>query len=137
MESMIRPIRRYADFRGRSRRSEYWLFALFVFLVQCAAYLLIGLAGGSWDPDASDISPVGLIVELALGLFMIFLIVPSLAVAFRRLHDINRSAWWLLIALIPVFGGIVLFIFNVLDGTPGDNRFGPDPKARALDPLVA
>ncbi len=58
------------------------------------------------------------------------LLVPSLAVTFRRLHDTNRKGWWILIGFIPLIGQLVLFIFYVLDGTPGPNRFGPDPKGR-------
>jgi uncharacterized membrane protein YhaH (DUF805 family) len=69
---------------------------------------------------------------------MLGLFIPSLAVTIRRLHDINRSAWWVLIALIPFLGALVLLIFAVLDGTPGDNRFGPDPKGReGLSPVAA
>jgi uncharacterized membrane protein YhaH (DUF805 family) len=61
---------------------------------------------------------------------MLALLVPSLAVTFRRLHDTNRRGWWILIGLIPLIGAVVLFIFYLLDGTPGPNRFGPDPKGR-------
>ena len=63
------------------------------------------------------------------GIYTLAIIIPTFAVAFRRLHDTDRSAWWLLIGLVPIVGSIVLLIFFVLDSTPGDNRFGPNPKA--------
>ena len=104
---------KYADFRGRAPRSEYWWFVLFYMLV----YLAVALVGVVSDTLAG-------IVQFVVWLG---LLVPSIAVAVRRLHDTDRSGWWLLIALIPVIGTIVLIVFTVQRGTPGDNRFGPDP----------
>ena len=63
------------------------------------------------------------------GIYTLAIIIPAFAVTFRRLHDTDRSAWWLLIGLVPIVGSIVLLIFFVMDSTPGDNRFGPNPKA--------
>src|SRR5687767_8368297 len=116
MELMFQPLRKYADFQGRARRSEYWLFYLFVMLLYIPVMLL---SGG--DPQ----SPVFLIFCVV----MLGLLIPSIAVGVRRLHDTNRSGWWILIGLIPLIGILVLIIFYVLPGTPGENRFGPDPKA--------
>ena len=85
--------------------------------------------GGMMAPGASPSGPaMGL--SMLLGAFGLAVFIPSLAVAFRRLHDTNRSAWWLLIALVPFIGAIVLLVFYLLDGTPGANRFGEDPKGR-------
>ena len=71
-------------------------------------------------------------LAILFGVALLGVIVPSIAVAFRRLHDTNRSAWWLLIAFLPLIGSVVLLIFYCLDGTPGPNRFGQDPKGRNL-----
>jgi uncharacterized membrane protein YhaH (DUF805 family) len=124
---MFEAYKRYADFQGRASRSEYWLFALFMWLVMIAASIvgdvLRGIGGELLE----------MVVFFPLGLFLLASLMPSLAVAFRRLHDTDRSAWWVLIGLIPFIGGIVLLIFYVLPSTPGPNRFGPAPGAPAGD----
>jgi uncharacterized membrane protein YhaH (DUF805 family) len=120
LDYALTPLRKYADFNGRARRAEYWWFYLFViiaFVVASIVDSLLGLGG--------SVGPYGLVSAL-LGLAMIL---PSLAAGVRRLHDTDRSGWWLLIALIPLIGAIVLLVFYVLEGTRGDNRFGPDPKS--------
>lgn len=110
---------KYVDFSGRARRSEYWWFALFSVLVGIVTFALDAALGTDFEGSSS-----GLITVIAnLALFL-----PSLAVAVRRLHDTDRSGWWLLIALIPIIGAIVLLVFFVQDGTAGQNRFGPSPK---------
>lgn len=123
---MFAPLRKFADFNGRARRSEYWLFFLFVFVVSIVLNIIGGMVmGGSSDPTNpfAGASLLGLIWALIT-------LIPSLAVGVRRLHDTDRSGWWILIGLIPLVGAIVLIIFYVLDGTPGPNKFGPDPKGR-------
>ncbi|MDG4825634.1 DUF805 domain-containing protein [Asanoa sp. WMMD1127] len=112
----------YVGFSGRARRSEYWWFVLFSFLVNAVASIL--------DSALFDATPgrpgiFGIIVGLALFL-------PGLAVAVRRLHDTDRSGWWILIALIPLVGAIVLLVFMVGDSKPGQNRFGANPKEQAV-----
>ena len=67
-------------------------------------------------------------IALVFGVLVLAIVIPSIAVTFRRLHDTDRSAWWILIGLIPFLGALVLLVFTLLDGTPGDNRYGPDPK---------
>jgi uncharacterized membrane protein YhaH (DUF805 family) len=129
---MFQPYRRYADFEGRSRRSEFWLFHLFLWLVVIGFVItggiiaLIRSSGGQL---------VGGILGAINGLtfFAIFLgsIVPSFALTVRRLHDSDKSGFWLFLAFLPFLGGLVLFVFYVLDGTPGRNRYGDDPKGRA------
>jgi len=108
----------YVGFSGRARRSEYWYFFLFNILVNIVASILDVAIGTNWGSGSGLIS---LIASLAL-------LLPGLAVAFRRLHDTDRSGWWILIGLIPLVGFIVLLVFFVMDSTPGPNRFGPSPK---------
>ncbi len=128
MELMLQPLRKYADFQGRARRQEYWLFVLGVFVAEVVGSVIIDLAGGG----AGNFSFVSGVLAILFGVALLGVIVPSIAVAFRRLHDTNRSAWWLLIAFLPLIGSVVLLIFYCLDGTPGPNRFGQDPKGRNL-----
>ena len=109
----------YATFRGRARRSEYWWFSLFLLLVGILASVLDSALGVDFEGSGG---PVSLLVNLAV-------LLPSLAVAVRRLHDIDRTGWWLLLALIPIVGWIVLLVFALQNGTPGPNRFGPSPKS--------
>ncbi|HTK36316.1 MAG TPA: DUF805 domain-containing protein [Caulobacteraceae bacterium] len=125
MDTVLETLKtKYAAFDGRARRKEFWLFVLFNFVVNLIAAVL--------DQAVLHGSPVlQLLVVLAL-------FVPGLALNFRRLHDIDKSAWWLLIGLIPFIGVIVLLVFAILPGTVGPNRFGPDPKAElAVDPIPA
>jgi uncharacterized membrane protein YhaH (DUF805 family) len=104
----------YVNFSGRARRSEYWYFALFSFAVYVAALVVDRILGTY---------PLLYVVAVA-GLLL-----PGLAVAVRRLHDTDRSGWWILLGLIPIVGPIVLLVFFVAEGTLGDNQFGPSPKA--------
>lgn len=174
MHWMLMPLRRYADFSGRSRRLEYWLFALFQVLLYVGLFVLcFGMGINAFRSDG-----VGLGAVLGLGAFILIffviwlaLLVPSLAVAVRRLHDTGRSGWWFggyfllsfglnivsgaamttlasgarspeemmrTVGIVSGVGGIailgyglLLLVFFCLDGTPGPNRYGPDPKGRA------
>ncbi|WP_422736812.1 DUF805 domain-containing protein [Micromonospora sp. WMMD729] len=110
----------YVGFTGRARRSEYWWFFLFTVLVSIVASVLDNALGLTFADDSSN-GFIGLVVSLAL-------LLPTLAVAVRRLHDTDKTGWWLLIGLVPIVGAIVLIVFFVQDGTPGANRFGPSPK---------
>jgi uncharacterized membrane protein YhaH (DUF805 family) len=130
MEWMLMPYRRYADFSGRSRRKEYWMFALFQFAVSIVLIALMFAGGMSMDPSTGSGNPgplfiIGAVLVLifALGSF-----IPGLAVMVRRLHDQDKSGWMALLYLIPYVGPIVILVFMCLDGTRGPNRFGPDPK---------
>ncbi|HEX5994996.1 MAG TPA: DUF805 domain-containing protein [Jiangellales bacterium] len=114
----------YVGFKGRARRSEYWWFALFTVLVGIVAAILDSVLGTAFGSDGST-GVIGILLNLAL-------LLPTLAVAVRRLHDTDRSGWWLLIALVPIVGAIVLLVFFVMDSTPGTNRFGANPKERPL-----
>ena len=122
---------RYFDFQGRSRRAEYWFTYLFLMIVVLVAYAaMFAFAGG----DSSG-AMFGLIAGV-LGLFYLAIIIPSIAIAVRRLHDTDRSGWWLLIGIIP-FGGIVLLVFFCMAGTVGPNKYGPDPKGGVRDDVFA
>ena len=136
MSAMFEPLKKYAQFSGRARRSEFWLFALFIFIVEIVYVVLLGAVGGF---SSTQSTPNGLAMAV-MGLFsLLFLgiIIPSLAVTFRRLHDTDRSAWWLLISFIPGIGGLVLLIFYLLPGTNGPNKFGPDPKGSVTGDTAA
>ncbi|MTC37824.1 DUF805 domain-containing protein [Providencia alcalifaciens] len=115
----------YANFEGRARRQEYWMFTLINTIIIMVLYSLMF---SSIDYTTGEVGGLGIIVGVLLGIYALATIVPSIAVSVRRLHDTEKSGWWYLIAFIP-FGGIVLLVFMCLDGTKGDNRFGPDPKA--------
>jgi uncharacterized membrane protein YhaH (DUF805 family) len=106
---------KYATFSGRARRSEYWWFGLFEIL----ALVVLSL--------------IGLVIKFPyLGsLAMLAFLAPSLGVSVRRMHDIGKSGWWLLIGLVPFVGGIILLVFTVMDSKPGPNQYGPSPKAPA------
>jgi len=110
---------KYATFDGRARRKEYWFFGLFCGV----AYIVLAFVDGMTG-TFSTTSGIGLLS----GLFCLVVLIPSISVTVRRLHDTDRSGWWWWIALIPVVGGIILLVFMVLDSQPGANRYGPNPK---------
>ena len=121
MEWATLPLKRYAEFTGRSRRKEYWMFVLLTIGIYLIASILDRIAGMN-GTIAGVYGPITTVVGLGL-------LVPSIAVSIRRLHDTDRSGWWLLLGMVPIVGGIVLLVFMVLEGTHGANRFGADPKA--------
>ncbi|MDO9416376.1 DUF805 domain-containing protein [Pararhizobium sp.] len=111
VESVSTVLSKYVVFTGRASRSEFWWFVLFNLGVSIiAAVIDMGLG----------IQAVGALVGLGL-------LLPGLAVSVRRLHDTDRSGWWLLILLVPLIGAIVLIVWNATAGTPGDNQYGPSP----------
>jgi len=110
---------KYATFEGRARRSEYWYYVLF-YVLAIVALAIIDEITGTFSEEAG--------IGLLSGLFVLATLVPTLAVTVRRLHDTDRSGWWVLINFIPIVGGIVLLVFTVMDSQPGANRFGPNPK---------
>jgi uncharacterized membrane protein YhaH (DUF805 family) len=111
---------RATDFSGRSRRKEYWYFQLFNGIVM----IFIGLFAVAFsDQDKPAMIPFGLMFVYG---FVVF--VPSLAVTVRRLHDIGKSGYWYFIAFIPLIGGLILFVFTLLDSEPDRNEYGPNPK---------
>lgn len=127
MDWMLLPLKRYADFAGRSRRKEYWMFVLGYTIVGAVLVGLLGAVGGFSSSGAK--SPGVIVVGLLFAVFALALLVPSIAVQIRRFHDQDRSGWWWLIAFVPYLGGLILLVFMCIEGTKGPNRFGEDPKA--------
>ncbi len=119
MKYFLYCLQHYADFTGRARRSEYWYFVLFNFIVSILIGLSLGVIAGLLNVPA--------LVYLAY-LWSLAVFIPSLAVSVRRLHDIGRSGWWLLLSLIPLVGAIILIIWHCTDSQPGANQYGPNPK---------
>ena len=103
----------YLRFDGRASRIEYWMFTLFNALVVSALSILTALAHA---------------LVFLTWLYCLAVLIPSLAVQVRRLHDIGRSGWWLLISLVPLVGAIVLLVFFILPSEPGSNLYGPPPR---------
>ena len=119
---MFEALKKYAVFSGRARRKEYWLFMLLYFIAMVVAGLFDDLVVGervAFDPTMGVFSWI-----VFLGL-----LIPSIAVSVRRLHDKNLRGWWVLLFLIPLIGTIALFILYCMRGTDGENRFGADPLA--------
>ncbi|PRZ08470.1 uncharacterized membrane protein YhaH (DUF805 family) [Isoptericola sp. CG 20/1183] len=119
---------KYATFSGRARRSEFWFWALFVFLVGAVLAIFVSATNGL-TIDAETMTPTFGATYFVAALVQLALVLPNLAVTVRRLHDTDRSGFWWFIGLVPLVGPIVLLVFVILEGTRGPNRFGPDPKA--------
>jgi len=117
MHWYLEVLRKYAVFSGRARRMEYWMFVLINFIIALV------LAGIEYLLGISN-NVLSILYDLAV-------LIPSLAVAVRRLHDTNRSGWWILINLIPIIGWIIFIVFAVQDSQPGINQYGPNPKEAA------
>jgi uncharacterized membrane protein YhaH (DUF805 family) len=179
MHWMLLPLKRYAEFSGRSRRKEYWMFFLAVVLFYLVLILLGLLLGGgallsaiagvnSGDGAAAGAGAMGAmgamlgmgVVGILLVMTWLALLIPSIAVGVRRLHDIDRSGWWLMLGYGPWIlsvvlavaqspdvaailgflsniGFLVILVFSVMPGTRGPNRFGPDPKGEDLGQVFA
>ena len=131
--------KKYAQFNGRARRKEYWMFMLFSNLIFTALIVLMfgfsiviaGLAGGVAQNEDVAVGAAGLtmgIFGILLLIYGVYIFIPSLALAVRRLHDAGFSGWFFLVNLIPWIGGLIFFIFTVMDSQPGDNQYGPNPK---------
>jgi uncharacterized membrane protein YhaH (DUF805 family) len=117
MDWYLKVLRQYADFSGRARRKEYWMFVLFNILIAVGIAIvesILGLGFAGFGPLS--------------GLYALALLIPSLAVSVRRLHDTGRSGWWVLIGFVPLIGLIVLLVFMVTDSEHGSNQYGPNPK---------
>ena len=112
-ESISTCFSNYVTFQGRATRSEFWWWALFIIVVE----VVVGGVGGAVMGDSS-------LPMIILLLFWLAVILPTIAVTVRRLHDTDHSGWWYWIALVPVIGGLWLLYFMVIGGTSGPNRFG-------------
>ena len=119
MSWYLEALKKYAVFSGRARRMEYWYFVLFNLIVAFVLALIDTLLG-----TTTGVSSFGLLS----GIYSLAVLIPTLALWVRRLHDIDRTGWWIFINLIPLIGTIVLLVFALTPGTPGSNQYGPDPK---------
>ena len=122
-EAVRTVLSKYADFSGRARRSEFWYWILFMFIVSAVAAALDSLL--HLDFKNSTGGRQGGWIEIIATLA---LIIPSIAVQFRRLHDVGRSGWWWVLHLVCCIGTILVFIFSLTDSQPGANQYGPNPK---------
>lgn len=118
MQWYLEVLKKYAVFEGRARRKEYWMFSLFSFIVALGLAIVDGVLGLS----AGGVGALGTLYSLAV-------LLPSIGVSIRRLHDIGHSGWWLLLIFLFCIGWIILLIWAVTDGESGTNAYGPDPKA--------
>ncbi|MBR6561299.1 MAG: DUF805 domain-containing protein [Alistipes sp.] len=112
MEWYLKCMKQYVDFSGRARRKEYWMFALMNAIIAAALIII--------DAGLGD--------EVLQSVYSLVVFLPSLAVGVRRMHDIGKSGWWLLIGLIPLIGSIWLIVLACQDSEPGANRWGANPK---------
>ena len=125
MEWYLKVMRdNYANFSGRARRKEYWMFTLFFMLFLLASIFVTGALIAIFGDDTGAI--LGGIIRIALYFGHL---VPALAVTVRRLHDTGKSGWMYLLVLIPYIGSLIIFIFTVIEGDKVANKYGPDPKA--------
>lgn len=135
MDWMLMPLKRYADFSGRSRRKEYWMWALFQIILFTVIVITGVIIYGFIDPDAGEFG--GGTPGILMALLALAFLIPNISVTVRRFHDQNRSGWWFLLNFIPYIGSIIVLVFMCLEGTRGPNRFGPDPKRGDDDEVFA
>ena len=128
MNWYLQVLKKYAEFSGRARRKEYWMFTLFNFIFLIVAFILDNILG-------TAIEDVG--YGLFYFLYALAVLIPGLAVSVRRLHDVGKSGWMILISLIPIIGWIWLFVLYDTDSNPGENEYGANPKDAQTDDLKA
>jgi uncharacterized membrane protein YhaH (DUF805 family) len=119
MEWYTGVLKKYAVFQGRARRQEFWMFFLFNTIFYLLAAVVDNIIGTKYQD---------MWYGIFYTLYSLAMLIPSLAVEIRRLHDVGKSGWWLFISLIPLIGAIWLFILLVTDSQPGENQYGPNPK---------
>jgi len=116
-------MKQYADFNGRARRKEYWMFILFNMIFASVALVFDNILG--FAMEGVGYGPIYVLYGLGI-------MIPAIAVGVRRLHDIGKSGWMLLVSLIPLIGGIWLLVLMATDGQPGENKYGANPKETIL-----
>ncbi|WP_293886933.1 MULTISPECIES: DUF805 domain-containing protein [unclassified Sphingobacterium] len=122
-EAFLKVVRdNYANFEGRARRKEYWMFVLAVFVL----FFALGIVGGILSVVSDTLASLFYGI---MGLAYLALLIPAIAVTVRRLHDTNKSGWFILVSLIPFVGSLYLLYLEILEGDKGPNQYGPDPKA--------
>ena len=120
MSWYLKVLKKYATFSGRARRREYWLFFLVSILITFVL-AIIDVGTGQFDEEVG--------YGLLSTVYSVAVLLPGIAVSVRRLHDIGRTGWWLLVAFVPLLGALILLVFMLSDGQAGDNPYGPSPKA--------
>ena len=120
MQWYTEVLKKYVDFSGRARRKEFWMFVLISTVISILLFIVDTIIG-----TRNTTTGLGLLG----GIYLLAVLLPTLAVAVRRLHDTDRSGWSIFISLIPIAGPIILIVFNAQEGSAGDNKYGPDPKA--------
>ena len=123
MNWYLKCLKQYIDFWGRARRKEYWMFTLWNVVI--IMFLAALEAIGTEIESDSFVSYIPMVLYLLYGLFIL---IPSFTVSVRRLHDIGKSGWWILIGLIPLIGSIILLVWYCREGQRCENEWGPDPK---------
>lgn len=119
------------SFEGRIGRAPYWYFVLAMTVLFGAVFAFVGVSMFSAASLETGAPPAGGGAAMAVPVLSLLALWPSLAVSAKRWHDVDKSAWWILISLVPVVGGIIAFVFNgFIPGTPGANRFGPPPGVK-------
>ena len=135
-ETYLRPWKKYAQFSGRASRNEYWTFTLINLAIYIAFGIVLPLIFGVGNPSREP-NPIVLLVQLIYFVFALAAFIPKLSVSVRRLHDTDRSGWWLIPCMIC---GIILLVFGLQEGDHGTNQYGPDPyddgsyETRSLTP---
>ena len=124
MKWYLKCLNQYADFSGRARRTEYWMFTLFNMIFTLLTLFIGALLGTAlFGASGTIIGSMGLYV-----LYLITIFIPGLSVFIRRLHDTENSGWMFFILLIPLIGSIWVFVLKIMDSKPGENKWGPNPK---------
>lgn len=123
VDSVKSGYQNYVNFSGRSARSAFWWWWLFQIIIA----IVIGAVEGGGQASMGDDMMMSYNAGPIAMIWSLVNLLPGIALAVRRLHDIGKSGWWLLIGLIPLVGWIILFVWYATKGTSGDNRFGPDP----------
>lgn len=124
MKYFIEPIKNYATFTGRATRQQYWMFTL-IYILFYIATIILDVALGLFDEETG--------YGLFSMVYTIGLLLPYLALLARRLHDIGRSAWWILLIVIPLIGPIVILIFTVIGSQQEENKWGPNPHTETAE----
>jgi uncharacterized membrane protein YhaH (DUF805 family) len=134
MKYYIHVLKNYVNFQGRARRAEYWQFTLINMLIFLPLYgVIIFMVYDSMTSGSGEMSPLVTILGGILGLYALATFLPGLAVLVRRLHDVNKSGWFILIQLIPLAGPIILLVKLCTEGDKGTNQYGSDPKGGSIE----
>ena len=125
MKWYFKVFRQYADFTGRARRKEYWMFHLFHLIILIPLILLDEKPAFIYNEYDT---PIISVIEIIVLIYFLIALIPTLAVTVRRLHDTGRSGWWYLITFVPYVGNLIILIFACYDSQYGKNKWGPNPK---------